>query len=340
MAEHQMQRGAQTTREQAPPKTVSEFDKLIQGACSYKPFAEDDEIKLSPGIILKYLCHPTKNGVWPDEQQIMKFQVLCRSRKLNPFEGDAYLVGYDGKFGPEFSIITAIQAIYKRAELNPHYDGIDSGVIVEDSKGMIVQRTGDFCHAGDKLLGGWATVYRKDQSHPVVEKLNLENRDKNRSVWNSDKAGMIVKCAEAGALRRAFPSQLSGMFTREEIVAATNPGEARVERERAEIDVGKILGPAREETSKPGGSSAEAPRPRQQAPARPVTPPPPPVDEQAQDGEAIDEIPFGKPEVPAESQAPDEPPPAPSDDWDADHDFNTPPPRDEEAPPRPPRRGR
>jgi len=347
MAEQQAQRNAQATQD-APPakppaKAASEFDKLMQGSCSYKPFAEDDEIKLSPGIIYKYLCHPTKSGVWPDEQQIMKFQILCRSRKLNPFEGDAYLIGYDGKYGPEFSIITAIQAIYKRAEANPHYDGIESGVIVEDAKGMIVQRQGDFCHEGDKLLGGWANVYRKDKSHPDIERLNLENRDKNRSVWNSDKAGMIVKCAEAGALRKAFPSQIGGLFTREEIVAALNPVDGRAERERAEIDVDKILGPAREETSKPGGSSKEAPRPRQQAPARSATPTPPPVDEQAPD-EAPDEIPFGKPEAPAENEAPDDPPaPPPADDFDDHHDFNTPPPPvpgSEDVPPRPPRRQR
>ena len=361
MAEQQAQRNAQATQD-APPakppaKAASEFDKLMLGSCSYKPFAEDDEIKLSPGIIYKYLCHPTKSGVWPDEQQIMKFQILCRSRKLNPFEGDAYLVGYDGKYGPEFSIITAIQAIYKRAEANPNYDGIESGVIVEDGKGMIVQRQGDFCHEGDKLLGGWANVYRKDKKYPDVERLNLENRDKNRSVWNSDKAGMIVKCAEAGALRKAFPSQIGGLFTREEIVAALNPVDGRAERERAEIDVDKILGPAREETSKPGGSSKEAPRPR----PTPVPPPPgnrtmtgepwnsnhqraaQPVDTEPAPDEAPDEIPFGKPEAPAKNEAPDDPPAPPVDDFGDGHDFNTSPPPapgNEEAPPRPPRRQR
>ena len=219
---------AQTKAAATAEKQISEFDRLMQGACTYTPFAEEGEIKISPQIILKYLCRPTKSGVWPDEQQIMKFQMLCRSRKLNPFEGDAYLVGYDGKYGPEFSIITAIQALYKRAESNPQYNGIESGVIVIDDKGQIVQRQGDFCHPGDKLVGGWANVYRKDQAHPVIEKLNLENRDKNRSVWNSDKAGMIVKCAEAGGLRRAFPSQLGGMYVREEAALIAESAGERV----------------------------------------------------------------------------------------------------------------
>jgi len=209
-------------------KPPTEFDRLLQGACTYTPFAEEQEIKISPQIVLKYLCKPTANGCFPDDQQIMKFQMLCRSRKLNPFEGDAYLVGYDGKYGPEFSIITAIQAIYKRAEANPNYDGIESGVIIIDPQGQIVQRQGDFCHPGDKLIGSWATVYRKDQKHPVQERLNLENRDKQRSVWNSDKAGMIVKCAESAALRRAFPSQLGGMYVREEAALIAESAGERV----------------------------------------------------------------------------------------------------------------
>jgi len=196
----------------------------------------------------------------------------------------------------------------------------------------------------DGTLAWTCTIKKKGQPSPIVRTFEwadakVANLDKKDTYKNYPKR-MIQMRARAWALR---DTGLTGGVASAEEEDDRHYVESRVvSREKAQIDVDKILGPAREETSKPGGSSKEAPRPRQQAPARPATPTPPPVDEQAPD-EAPDEIPFGKPEAPAETEVPDEPAPPPVDDFDDGHDFNTPPPPvpgSEDVPPRPPRRQR
>lgn len=185
---------------------------------SYKPFMGVEAIKLSPQVVRSTLVKPTKKGHMPTEADVMRFIMLCRARGLNPFEGDAFLVGYDGQGGPEFSLITAHQAFMKRAEANREYDGMISGVITQNPDGDIVDLAGAFIPRGYALLGGWATVYRKDQSHQKPSRLNLEARKKDNRFWNQDTGGMIVKCAEADALRDAFPNSLAGMYLAEELV--------------------------------------------------------------------------------------------------------------------------
>lgn len=182
------------------------------GVMEFTPFMSKDSIKLSVSIVQNMVCVPTKSGKVCSSVQAMKFMMLCRARALNPFEGDAYLIGYDTQDGPQFSLITAHQAFLKRAETHPEYDGMESGVIVLDKDGAIVERHGDFRLEADKLVGGWATVFFKERTHPMQKRLRLETFRKPFGVWKSDPEGMIVKCAEADALRSSFPTMLGGMY--------------------------------------------------------------------------------------------------------------------------------
>lgn len=190
--------------------------KAIDKPVEYTPLGSKVPVQLTTGMVRSFLCAPTRSGHLPSDADIVKFMMLCKARELDPWVGDAYLTGYDTQNGPQFSLITAAQALFKRAEMSEWYDGIESGVIVQRGDD-VTHREGDLVLDGEKLVGGWAKCYRKDRSHPSYDALKLSTFTTGKSRWEKDPAGMIVKCAEASALRKAFPTQLGGLYTREEM---------------------------------------------------------------------------------------------------------------------------
>ena len=189
-----------------PPETV----------ISYIPLGESESISLTLSRVKQFLCVPTRSGKLPSDEQVIKYMMLCKAQSLNPWVNDAYLVGYDGKDGPQFSLITAHQAFLKRAEASHEFDGLESGVVVIQD-GNVTERQGDMVLPGETLVGGWARVHRRDRSVPAYDSLALKTYDTGRSRWAADPAGMIVKCSEASALRKAFPSTLAAMYCKEEM---------------------------------------------------------------------------------------------------------------------------
>ncbi len=190
---------------------ASPADKFVE----YIPFHEREAIRLSIGIVRNWLVTPTKSGALPTDSQCMRFIMLCKARQLNPYVGDAYLVGYDSdRDGPQFTLITAHQALLKRAEVHPEYDGMESGVMVR-RKGQTLDLEGDYFEDGDIILGAWAAVHFRNRRCPMRDRVKLSVYNTQRSRWKADPAGMIVKVAEASCLRRAFPTTLGGMFLTE-----------------------------------------------------------------------------------------------------------------------------
>ena len=183
----------------------------------FTPFGSQDKVKLSIVMVKNLIAVKTKSGKTCTDQDAIKFIAMCQARRLNPFEGDAFLIGYDGKEGPSFSLITAHQAFLKRAELNPEYDGMKSGIIIKNEDGEIKDLEGDFYLDGQEVLGGWATVVFKNRKQPTHKRIRLKRFQKSWGIWQDDPAGMICKCAEADALRSSFPTMLGGLYLREEM---------------------------------------------------------------------------------------------------------------------------
>lgn len=194
------------------PATTPANEKVV----TYMPLGGKAAVELTFGMVRKFLCTPTKSGKQPSDAEVVKFMMLCRARELDPWVGDAYLIGYDSQNGPQFSLITAVQALLKRAEISPQFDGIESGIVVQTGSG-IEHRDGALALEGESIVGGWAKIYRKDRKIPYSAVVKFQTFNTGRSQWAKDPAGMIVKCAKAAALREAFPTQLAGLYTDDEM---------------------------------------------------------------------------------------------------------------------------
>jgi phage recombination protein Bet len=194
----------------------------------FTPYGGAEEIKLSVSIVQSLIAVPTKQGKLCSQRDALRFIAMCQARKLNPFEGDAFLIGYDGKDGPQFSLITAHQAFLKRAELHPEFDGMESGIVVVDTSADEtpsdpVDIQGDFHTPRQTVVGGWAKVFFKNRKVPIYRRVRLARFQKPFGVWQDDPAGMICKVAEADALRSSFPTMLGGLYLRDEVEINVTP---------------------------------------------------------------------------------------------------------------------
>ncbi len=199
-----------------------------RGEIIYQVAGQD--VKLSFQIVRNFL---TRGNGQVTDQDIVQFTSICKYNQLNPFLNEAYLV----KFGDKpAQMIVSKEALMKRAEECSTYEGIQAGVIVMRDN-QPVELEGSFYLPTDKLVGGWAKVYRSDRKFPVVSKVRLEEYDKKQSTWTEKQSTMIAKVAKVQALREAFPTQLGAMYTAEEqgVVESTYIDISdKVEGEKAE----------------------------------------------------------------------------------------------------------
>lgn len=125
-------------------------------------------------------------------------------------------------------------------EVITHQTGIDGfRVIAERTQQYQGQTAPQWCDASGKWLDVWLDetvppvaakigVYRADFREPVIavakysEYCQRTKDGKPNRMWRSMPSNQIAKCAEALALRKAFPNQLSGIYASEEMAQADN----------------------------------------------------------------------------------------------------------------------
>lgn len=212
-----MKAGSATNR-QAAARQATKQSLVTTQANDHKITYSDmagNKVDLSISAIKQYIC-PSSNI---SDSEAYMFLTLCQFNGLNPFLRDAYCI----KYGTDpAAMIVSKSALMKRAQKNPKYKGIQSGVIVLSMDGKITERSGQFYLTSEELVGAWAKVFVDGFIEPVYISVNLREYIKTKDgkptgKWRDAPATMIVKVAEAHALREAFPADLGGLYNAEEM---------------------------------------------------------------------------------------------------------------------------
>lgn len=154
------------------------------------------------------------------DDEFKLFLYLCKTYNLNPLTKEIYFVKYAGKS----TIITSRDGYLKIANLNKNFNGMESDVVYQGD--VLTKRDDGSLHIAygsehlafdkSKLSGAFCSVFRKDRTKATTIFVSIkEYYKKDAPIWQQYTNAMILKVAEAMALKRAFA--ISGLVTKEEI---------------------------------------------------------------------------------------------------------------------------
>lgn len=161
-------------------------------------------------LLKNYLC----KGITDDELKL--FSAVCRKTGLDPFMKQIYAVKrLNRKTGVEdMTIQTSIDGYRLIAERTGRYSPGRESTFTYDNNGKLTS----------------ATSYVKKQTndgtwHEIGASAFLSEYKPSfpNNFWDTKTHIMLAKCAEALALRKAFPNELSGLYSDDEMAQADAP---------------------------------------------------------------------------------------------------------------------
>jgi phage recombination protein Bet len=146
-------------------------------------------------LIKRQICKDLSND------QFELFLHICKSRGLDPINREIYAIIRGGKM----TIQTGIDGFRKIAAMTGKY---------------APGKPTEFEYRNNVLFSAtaWVKILVGGTWHDVGEtSLLVEYGDARNPMWQKMPSVMLAKCAEARALRRAFPADLAGLYASEEM---------------------------------------------------------------------------------------------------------------------------
>ena len=150
-------------------------------------------------------------GCSPDELKL--FAYACQRTGLDPFSRQIYAI----KRGGKMTISSGIDGLRSIAERTGQLDGSSSYWCGED--GVWV----DVWLSSKPPAAAKTIIHRKGCAHPFSATARFADFNAGQGLWSKMPSVMIAKCSEAQALRRAFPADLSGVYSTDEMDQAVEP---------------------------------------------------------------------------------------------------------------------
>lgn len=184
---------------------------------------KEDYIKL----VNQQILGKDKNGQPRPISDLIYFLQVSQTTGLNPLSKQVYAVyRWDNRVGREVMVIqTGIDGLRSIAEKSGAYGGSDDGVVKMQENGELPEMVSvtvykinpvNGARMGTTATARWSEYYPKDL--PATA----------RKFWDSMPISQLEKCAEAKALRKAFPNtaQLYVTEEMEQAIPVTPTGEA------------------------------------------------------------------------------------------------------------------
>jgi phage recombination protein Bet len=145
--------------------------------------------------------------------ELRLFAYACQRTGLDPFSRQIYAIRRAGKM----TIQAGIDGLRSIAERTGQLDGSETLWCGPDGQWQ------DVWLDSKPPAAAKTTIWRKGAGHPFTGVARFQDYNAGQGLWSKMGATMIAKCSEALALRKAFPADLSGVYSTDEMDQAVEP---------------------------------------------------------------------------------------------------------------------
>lgn len=226
----------------ATPEEVKEI-KVIERIIENREIAPQDAFGKMSKNQIELVKRTVAKGASDDELRL--FIQVCKGANLNPFLKQVFLVPrWDAKEGKEVRAIqVSIDGFRAIAESGGAYAGNEDAVFTAENELELTEKDGKTKKTIKYPSEAKVTVYKivEGQRYPFTATARWGEYypgPKMGFQWHIRPYLMLGKCAEALALRKAFPKLLSGMYAQEELERGQSDTSGA---EKAQIGLNTVL---------------------------------------------------------------------------------------------------